>query len=170
VTHYSTIQSCNNWYTSRHDPLVPLHRRDHCHETLAGHRRLAAFAGCGGGGGATLEDRCSDEYRSDESQPRRYLSPDRVVVPRGVFLGPAFRVWLVFAPRAFAAACFPRARRPGPPFRLFRPAVAVFRGRRFGSVPVTLRLLPRSPPCFFAILTLLGFRRYGLCAAVGGLA
>jgi hypothetical protein len=84
--------------------------------------------------------------------PEDYLSADRVVVPRGVFLGPAFLLWLVFAPRAFRALCLPFTLRPGPPFSSFRPGLSGrCRMRRLGCVPVRLRLFPRSPPCFFAI-------------------
>jgi hypothetical protein len=79
-----------------------------------------------------------------------HFSPDRDVVPRGVFRGPAFRVALVFAPRAPAAACFPRpAPRFGPPFTSFRPGFAATASRRGpGCVPVLSGPLPRSPPWF----------------------
>src|SRR5437868_10768920 len=87
--------------------------------------------------------------RAAASAFARYLSADLVVVPRGVLFGPILRVRLVFAPRAVEAACFPRARRPAPAFTLFWPGFSIiWPERRLGGVPVTLRLLPRSPPSF----------------------
>ena len=75
----------------------------------------------------------------------RYLSPERLVVPRGVFFGPALRVTVVLAPAASCAACLPRpASRPGPAFTLFNPGFGPgASARRFlGCVAVTLFFLP----------------------------
>jgi hypothetical protein len=54
-----------------------------------------------------------------------YLSADLVVVRARVFLGPAFRVSLVFSPLDLVAACFGcPAPRPAPFFTDFRPGLS----------------------------------------------
>src|SRR4051812_21379738 len=54
-----------------------------------------------------LKQHLSTTNRAVRRHPPAYFSLDRLVVPRGVFLGPAFRVSLVRAPCARTASCFP---------------------------------------------------------------
>ena len=56
------------------------------------------------------------EIRNVAEHTNGYLSPDRRVVPLGVFRGPALRVMLAFAPRANRArACHGPRRGPARP-------------------------------------------------------
>jgi hypothetical protein len=75
------------------------------------------------------------------------LSADLVVVPRRVFLGPAFRVSLVLIPADLVAACFGcPAPRPAPLVTDFLPGFAAGASTLFlGCVPVLFGALPRSP-------------------------
>src|SRR5436190_7194562 len=73
-----------------------------------------------------------------------HLSPERVVVPRRVFFGPAFRVTLLFCPAERCAACFGPVRRPTPPLTSLRPGFSPSASARlfFGRVPVTFGPIP----------------------------
>jgi hypothetical protein len=84
-----------------------------------------------------------------------FLSPDLVVVPAAIFLGPAFLVSLVFTPLANFSACLAfSAPLPAPPLTSLLPGLSGdWLTLPFGCVPVLFGLLPRSPPsCISALL------------------